>query len=195
VNNHWAVFLDRDGTINRAVGLLTRPDELQLIKGAGSALASLQRAGALLIVVTNQPAIARELISEDELAEIHKLLISQLAAEGVKLDAIYYCPHHPETHHPEACNPLYRRDCECRKPKPGMIIDAAKEFGVDIASSYLVGDSTRDVAAARAAGCTSVLVRTGCAGNDGACPDVVPDSTVADLSAAAEWILQHRVTA
>lgn len=188
----WAVFLDRDGTINEDVGLVSRPEQLRLIAGVGEALRQLHSAGALLVLVTNQPVVARAIVDEAGLAAIHERLQALLAAEGVRLDGIFYCPHHPETHHPEAADPRYRRECNCRKPKPGMLLDAAGRLGIDLASSYMVGDSTRDIGAARAAGCSAVLVKTGCGGTDSICPDAKADAEVADISAAAKWILARR---
>jgi len=191
----WAVFLDRDGTINEHVGLVSRPEQLQLIPGAAAALKRLKAAGAKLLLITNQPVVARELIDEAGLQLIHDQLQELLANEGVSLDAIFYCPHHPETHHPEASNPHYRRECNCRKPKPGMILEAAEKFGVDMAASYFVGDSTRDIAAAAAAGCIPLLVKTGSGGTDGACPEAEPEAVLEDLAEAAQWILDHRMAA
>jgi len=191
----WAVFLDRDGTLNEHVGLVSEPDQLELISGVAAGLRRLHEAGAQLVLVTNQPVIARELTDESGLQRIHDRLQQLLVDEGVRLDAIYYCPHHPETHHPEANNPEYRRECDCRKPKPGMIRQAAADLGLDLARSCMVGDSTRDIAAARAAGCAAVLVRTGSAGEDGVCEGVEPDAVVDDVSAAADWILKNRNTA
>ena len=188
----WAVFLDRDGTISEDVGLVFRPEQLRLIDGAGEALRLLQSAGAKLVLTTNQPVVARALVDEAGLALIHDRLKALLANEGVHLDAIFYCPHHPETHHPEAADPRYRRECNCRKPKPGMLLDAAASLDIDMASSYMIGDSTRDVSAARSAGCSPVLVETGSAGMDGVCPDVAADAVVADILAAAKWILARR---
>jgi D,D-heptose 1,7-bisphosphate phosphatase len=191
----WAVFLDRDGTINEHVGLVSRPEQLQLIPGAASALKRLKAAGAKLLLITNQPVVAREMIDEAGLGLIHDRLQELLAHEGASLDAIFYCPHHPETHHSEASNPYYRRECDCRKPKPGMILEAAEEFGVDMGASYFVGDSTRDIAAASAAGCIPLLVKTGTGGADGACPDAEPEAVLNNLSDAVQWILDHRMAA
>jgi D,D-heptose 1,7-bisphosphate phosphatase len=195
VNGSWAVFLDRDGTINEDVGLVSRPEDLQLMAGVASALKILKDAGAVLLLITNQPVVAREIVDEAGLVRIHDRLQALLAAEGAKLDGIYYCPHHPETHHPEAADPRYRRECECRKPKPGMILAAAKEFDINLGASFFVGDSTRDIAAATAAGCTPILVQTGCGGKDGVCQNVQPEAVVENMAEAAQWIIERRVTA
>ncbi len=191
MSGSWAVFLDRDGTINEEVGLIDRSEKLKLIPGAGKALQALKEAGALLIVVTNQPVVARGMLDEEGLKKLHRHLEELLKEEGVSLDAIYYCPHHPEKGHPEAPDPRYRRVCECRKPKPGMLLEAAKRFDIDMKRSFFVGDSTRDIAAANAAGCRSVLVKTGFAGDDGHCPDAKSDIVKDDIRAASEWILSQ----
>ncbi|MCX5789061.1 MAG: HAD family hydrolase [Elusimicrobia bacterium] len=183
----WAAFLDRDGTIIDQEGFLTRAEDLRLFPGAAQAVKRLREAGGLVIVVTNQPAVARGLIDEPTLARIHERLKALFAEKGAPLDALYYCPHHPETHHPEASDPRYRRECECRKPGTGMLRRAADEFGIDIARSFMVGDSTRDVMTARNAGCMGVLVKTGEGGRD-AKFDVRPDAVCDDILAAAEWI-------
>jgi histidinol-phosphate phosphatase family protein len=183
----WAAFLDRDGTLIDEGGFLTKPEDLRLIAGAARAVKRLREAGALVIVATNQPVVARGLIDEPALARIHDRLKSLFAAEGAPLDEIYYCPHHPETNHPEANDPRYRKDCECRKPKTGMLQQAAEDFGIDLARSYMVGDSTRDVQTARNAGCGAVLVKTGAGGKDGRF-GVLPDAVCADVLEAAEWI-------
>ena len=183
----WAAFLDRDGTIIDQGGFLTRAEDLRLFPGAAGAVKRLREAGGLVIVVTNQPAVARGLIDEPALARIHERLKGLFAEQGAPLDEVYYCPHHPETHHPEANDPRYRRECECRKPKTGMLRRAADDFGIDIARSFMVGDSTRDIMTARNAGCAAVLVKTGAGGKD-AKFDVRPDFFCDDIVAAAEWI-------
>ena len=167
---------------------------MRLIAGSAQALKALKEAGALLILATNQPVVARGLIDEAGLGRVHERLQELLGGAGVQLDGIYYCPHHPETHHPEAADSRYRRDCSCRKPKPGMIAQAAEALGVDVAASFFVGDSTRDVAAARAAGCVPVLVQTGFGGGDGTCPEARPEAVVKDLAEAAGWILERRMS-
>jgi D-glycero-D-manno-heptose 1,7-bisphosphate phosphatase len=152
-----AVFLDRDGTINEDVDYLRHPDQMRLIPGAAAAIARLNKRGLAVIVVTNQSAVARGLLTEDGLAAVHAHLTGLLAAEGAHVDGIYYCPHHPEA--PDAD---YRRDCDCRKPAAGMLLQAAREHGLDLAASVMIGDSLRDLEAGKSAGCKSlILVRTG----------------------------------
>lgn len=187
----WGVFLDRDGVLNEEGGVVARPEDLRLLPGALDAVRRLREAGAVLAVVTNQPLVARGLVKEEVLREIHRRMEAEFAAHGAPLDAVYYCPHHPETHHPEAADPKYRRDCGCRKPKTGMLEQAAKRFGVAPADWFLVGDSTRDIQAARTFGCRCVLVRTGHGGRDGLYP-AQPDAVRADVAEAAAWILAER---
>jgi D-glycero-D-manno-heptose 1,7-bisphosphate phosphatase len=152
-----AVFLDRDGTINEDVDYLRHPDQMRLIPGAAAAIARLNQRGLAVIVVTNQSAVARGLLTENDLAAIHLHLHELLAAEGAHVDGIYYCPHHPE-----AANADFRRDCDCRKPGPGMLLQAARDHGLDLAASVMIGDSRRDLEAGKIAGCKSlILVRTG----------------------------------
>jgi len=192
VSGRWGVFLDRDGTVNEEVGLIDDPKRLRLIPGAASAIRRLREAGAVLVVTTNQPVVARGLLDEAGLGRVHARLESLLGEEGATLDAVLFCPHHPEAHHPEAADPRYRRECECRKPKPGLLLEGARRFGLDLGSCYMVDDSTRDVAAGRAAGCrAALLLKTGVAGGDGTCPDARPDAVLDNLEAAADWILQR----
>jgi len=186
-----AVFLDRDGVLNREVGLVTRPEQLVLEPGAAEAVRRLNEAGVLAVVATNQPVVARGLCSEEDLARIHERLQELLWMEArARLDAIYYCPHHPERGHPDA-NPLYRGPCRCRKPAVGMLEVARERFGLDLRRCVLVGDRTADLLAARRAGCRSVLVRTGYAGRDGRY-EVEPDHVAANLAEAVRLILRRR---
>ena len=163
-----AAFLDRDGTIIEEVNYLTRPEDLRLEPGALDALRRLREAGYLLIVVTNQSAVARGMITERELASLHGLLERKLAQGGVRLDGIYYCPHHPDSDLAE-----YAASCDCRKPEPGMLLRAAADLGVDLGRSVMFGDSERDVEAGRRAGCRTALLHHGSP----------PAGTEADLSA------------
>ena len=150
------IFLDRDGTINVEVDYLTSPKELQLIPGSGEAVREANGLDAVVCVVTNQAGIARGLLTEERLAEIHAELERQLALAGARIDAFYYCPHHPTLGEPP-----YRTACDCRKPGTGMIDAAVKEFGIDPKRSFVVGDRLLDVRMANAAGATAILVRTG----------------------------------
>lgn len=175
-----AVFLDRDGTLNVEVNYLRRVEDLRLIPGAGEALAALRRQGFVLVGITNQAGIARGLLDETVLGAIHERLQALLAAQGARLDAVYFCPHHPE----------FTGACECRKPLPGMLLQAAAELDIDLARSWMVGDTPADIAAGRAAGCRSVLVRTGYGrsyvqANGGQAPETIVD----DIAAAARYIL------
>jgi len=150
------IFLDRDGTINDEVDFLTTPDELHLIDGSDKAISEANRLGAKVFVVTNQSGIARGLLSEERLHRIHARLVGDLKERGARIDAIYYCPHHPEVG-----NSRYRKDCDCRKPKTGMLERAAREHHIDLARSFVIGDRMIDVQTALAAGSTPVLVLTG----------------------------------
>lgn len=151
-----AVFLDRDGVILEDRGPCWRPDDAALYPYAPAALARLRRAGFSLVVVTNQPVVARGLASLEEVHALHRWLAARLAAEGAAVDRFELCPHHPE-----ATLATWRADCSCRKPRPGMILSAARALGVDLAASELIGDRPSDIAAGLAAGCTTTLVTTG----------------------------------
>ena len=156
-NKQKAIFLDRDGTINRYVGFLRSVDEFELIPGVASAIRRINHSGYLAIVVTNQPVIARGEVTYDQLQEIHNKMETLLGHEGVYLDAIYYCPHHPHKGYAGEVSEL-KIECNCRKPKPGMLLKAAREFNIDLANSWMVGDSESDVAAGKAAGCHTALL-------------------------------------
>lgn len=152
-----AVFLDRDGTINRYVGFLRSIDEFELIPGVPEAIRMLNDHGYLVIVVTNQPVIARGEVSIEELEEIHNKMETLLGEKGAYIDAVYYCPHHPDKGF-EGERPEYKIECDCRKPKPGMLLKAAEEYHIDLAQSWMVGDSIQDIEAGKAAGCLVAAV-------------------------------------
>ncbi|GHT87277.1 histidinol phosphate phosphatase [Spirochaetia bacterium] len=152
-----AVFLDRDGTINTVKGYVTNPDSLELIDGAAEAIQRINSTGYLAIVITNQPVIARGEASIEDLEHIHNKMEAELGRAGAYVDDIFFCPHHPDKGFPGE-QPEYKIDCDCRKPKPGMILRAAEKYNIDLAQSYMVGDSLRDVGAGLAAGCTPVLM-------------------------------------
>lgn len=180
-----AVFLDRDGTINREVDNLRDLSQLHLLPGAARAIARLNKLGYLVIVVTNQPVVARGLITEKELDEIHAVLIDRFKKKGSHIDAVYYCPHHPEANLKK-----YRLQCRCRKPNIGLIKTAVEKFGVDTKKSFMIGDSTRDVLAGERAGLRTILVKTGYAGKDGKYK-IQPDFFVKNLSKAVEIIKKY----
>jgi D,D-heptose 1,7-bisphosphate phosphatase len=184
-----AVFLDRDGTLNVEKGGLHSPEELELIAGAATALRSLREAGFLLVVLTNQPVIARGEASEAEVATIHRRLEWELGKQGAYLDAIYICPHHPDSGFPGE-RPELKFRCECRKPGTGLVERACRELQIDPAASWMIGDQTRDIEMARRGGLRSILVHTGMAGRDGKFP-CAPNHAVGDLAGAAEIVLQH----
>lgn len=150
-NKQKAIFLDRDGTINKYVGFLRNIDDFELIEGVAEAIKLINQSGYLAIVVTNQPVIARGEITWEELNEIHKKMATLLGKEGAYVDGIYICPHHPDKGF-EGERPEYKIDCDCRKPKPGLLLQAARDFNIDLSESYMIGDSHRDVEAGENAG-------------------------------------------
>lgn len=165
-NKQRAIFLDRDGTMNVSKGFISKADDLELIPGTIDSIKAINKSGALAIVITNQPVIARGECSFEELHNIHNKLKTLLGEKGAFVDDIFYCPHHPDKGF-EGEVPELKFDCECRKPKTGMIEEAVKKYNIDLSKSYMVGDSTMDLETARNAGIKSVLVNTGFAGNDG----------------------------
>lgn len=156
-NKQKAVFLDRDGTINKYVGFLRKPEEFELLDGVASAIEKINHMGYLAIVVTNQPVIARGEVSFEELEGIHNKMETLLGQEGAYLDAIYFCPHHPDKGFAGEI-PELKMDCECRKPKPGMLLKAADDFHIDLSQSWMVGDGENDIKAGKAAGCRTALI-------------------------------------
>ncbi|MBU5636390.1 D-glycero-beta-D-manno-heptose 1,7-bisphosphate 7-phosphatase [Geomonas sp. Red69] len=151
-----AVFLDRDGTINQEVQYLSRVEDFRLIPGVPYALQRLKDAGFLLVVVTNQSGVGRGLYDEAALQAIHDRMHEELGDFGITIDACYFCPHHPEHGVGD-----YRVECNCRKPLPGMLEQAALDFDIDLSRSYMVGDKLGDIEAGLNAGCTSLMVLTG----------------------------------
>ena len=151
-NKQKAIFLDRDGTINKYVGFLTKPEQLELLPGVAEAIKMINKSGYLAIVVTNQPVIARGDCTWKELQQIHDKMETELGKEGAFLDAIYVCPHHKDKGF-ERERPEYKYDCDCRKPKPGLLLLAAEHFNIDLSKSYLIGDAYSDIEAGNEAGC------------------------------------------
>jgi D-glycero-D-manno-heptose 1,7-bisphosphate phosphatase len=193
-----AAFLDRDGTIIREYGHFWEPQMIQLAPGAVEGIRVLKGAGFLCIVATNQSGIARGIFDEHQFWIGHKRVEELLNEHGIKLDGVYFCPHHPT----EGDTP-YRMECDCRKPKPGMLLHAARDFGIDLPHSFMVGDSPVDVGAAKAAGASAVKVETAygkgvsnlVTQGPAQLPDgrvVQPDFRASDLAAAARWILSGR---
>lgn len=150
-NKQKAIFLDRDGTINKMVGFVTKPEQFELIEGAAEAIKAINKSGYLAIVVTNQPVIARGDCTFEELQTIHDKMETELGKVGAFVDAIYVCPHHTDKGF-DGERPEYKCICECRKPKPGLLLQAAKDFNIDLSESYMIGDSHRDVEAGENAG-------------------------------------------
>ena len=187
-NRQRAIFLDRDGTMNVSKGFISNADDLELIPGTIEAIKAINKSGALAIVITNQPVIARGECSFEELHNIHNKLKTLLGEKGAFVDDIFYCPHHPDKGF-EGEVPELKFDCECRKPKTGMVDEAVKKYNIDLSKSYMVGDSTMDLELARNAGVKSVLVDTGFAGNDGKY-DRSCDIEAKDLLDAVEKIIK-----
>jgi D-glycero-D-manno-heptose 1,7-bisphosphate phosphatase len=182
-----AVFLDRDGTIIDDAGYPSRFDQVRIFPRSFAAVRRLNDAGFPVVVVTNQSGVGRGFLSEDELSVLHRKLAEAFAAEGARLDAFYYCPHHAAS-----SDPRYGRECLCRKPQPELGLRAAADLDLDLARSYMIGDKADDVRFGRAIGATPILVLTGYGREarkklaDGATP---PAAVAADLGEAVDWIL------
>jgi D-glycero-D-manno-heptose 1,7-bisphosphate phosphatase len=153
---HRAVFIDRDGTISEEVGYINHPSRFRLFPYAATAIRSLNDHGWLAIVITNQAGVARGYFSEDMIQTVHAEMTNELARRGARIDAVYYCAHHPSVGELP-----YRFDCDCRKPKPGLITRATRDFNIDLARSWMVGDRYSDVELARNAGLQSMFVMSG----------------------------------
>jgi D-glycero-D-manno-heptose 1,7-bisphosphate phosphatase len=151
-----AVFLDRDGVVIEDTHYVRTIDQVHLVPGSAEAIAELNRAGWPVVIVTNQAGIARGLFSIETMKKIHEHVAELLHGHGARIDGFYFCPHHPEGEVPE-----YRRECVCRKPKSGMLLQAAQELNLDLARSWLIGDRVTDLEAGSTVGCRTVLVRTG----------------------------------
>ena len=183
--------MDRDGTLTEEVGYVNHPTRLRLLPRSAEAVRRLNAAGIPAVVVTNQAGIARGYFSPDVLEVVNHALLTQLQEAGAHLSGVYVC-----THHPSAGAPPYRADCECRKPKPGLLLRAAAELGLDLAASVVVGDKASDLETARRVGAKSVLVLTGYGRGDWeyrrATFPVAPDHVAGDLLDAVEWVLAGR---
>jgi D,D-heptose 1,7-bisphosphate phosphatase len=182
-----AIFLDRDGTMNVEKNRIKDPADFELIEGVANACKQINQSGALAVVVTNQPVIARGDCTVEDLKVIHNKLEWQLGEQHAYVDSIYYCPHHPDSGFEGEIAEL-KIECDCRKPKIGMLTQAAHDLNIDLGSSWMVGDTTRDIATGLAAGTRTVLVRTGYAGRDYFCP-VRADYEFYDLADATPFML------
>jgi D-glycero-D-manno-heptose 1,7-bisphosphate phosphatase len=184
-----AIFLDRDGTLNEEDGHITSPDRFRLYSFAAEAVRLINQSGWKAIVSTNQSGVARNYFSEATLLEIHERMEESLRLQGALIDAIYYCAHHPDYG-----SPPYRLDCDCRKPKPGLVERAARDFNLDLNRCYAIGDRYRDIEAGHAAGARGVMVMTGfgrkeCETDRWRWPRQ-PDHVAEDLLEAVKWILE-----
>ncbi len=182
---HAAVFMDRDGTINEEVNYLSRMEQLKLYPQTAGAIRRINAAGMKAVVVTNQSGIARGYFTEEFVRSVHDRINELLAAEGARIDGFYVCPHHPV--HGIG---IYKKDCDCRKPKPGLLLQAAREMDIDLARSYMVGDMLKDVEAGKKAGARGILVCTGYGSN--IVRTDMPAFIAADILAAVQWILEDR---
>jgi D-glycero-D-manno-heptose 1,7-bisphosphate phosphatase len=188
VTSRPAVFIDRDGTLTDEVGYVNHPSRLRLLPRSAEAIRRLNAAGVPAIVVTNQAGIARGYFTEEVLTVVNERLVAQLAEAGARLDGVYVCPHHPTEGEPP-----YRARCECRKPRPGLLRRAAKDLGLDLARSAMIGDKPSDLVPAREVGAAGVLVLTGYGRGEWEYRrqhfEVKPDHVADDLLDAVEWVL------
>ncbi len=183
-----AIVMDRDGTVCEEVGYVNHVSRVRLLPRSAAAIRAAREAGFATVLVTNQAGVARGYFDESLVHRVHERLRRLLAAEGAAVDAIYHCPHHPE-----AGEPPYRKDCDCRKPRPGMILRARDDLSLDLSRSYTIGDSMRDVEAGRRAGTATVLVMTGYGRGElehrSGSWKMRPDHVAEDLMDAVAWIL------
>lgn len=186
-NSQKCIFLDRDGTVNKYVGLLFEIEKFELEDGAAEAIRQINGSGYLAIVITNQPVVARNLCSMEQLQNIHNKMETLLGNEKAFVDAILFCPHHPDKGYPEE-NPIYKIKCNCRKPMNGLIEQCQERFHIDPAQSWYIGDTTVDIQLGINAGLRTVLVRTGVGGADGKF-NVKADLECANLPEAVQKIL------
>jgi len=181
-----AVFLDRDGTINVDKHYLHRVEDFEFIPGAVQAIKTLKNAGYSVIVVTNQSGVARDYFSLDDVARLHEHIQKQLAAAGTGIDAFYVCPHHPEEGQGE-----YLKNCDCRKGRPGLLLQASVDLGIDLQKSFMIGDKLADIEAGENAGCQPILVLTGYGQESRLRIDENRAIICADLASAVGVILGH----
>ncbi len=184
---HKAVFLDRDGTIIEDVGYLNNPENIKFIPGSISAIKKLNEAGYKIVIITNQAGVARGLIREDILQTIDKTINKHILSNGAHIDAIYYCPHHPE----HGVYP-YKQDCECRKPNPGMLKKAASDLELDMKNSFVIGDKWSDVEVGKNMELKTALVLTGKGKNQKEKLTAKPDFIAKNLAEAVDWVLKWK---
>ena len=186
-----AVFIDRDGTLTEEVGYVNHPSRLRLLPRSAEAIRRLNEAGVAAVVVTNQAGIARGYFSEEVMNAVHEQLVGQLKDADAHLDGLYVCPHHPT----EGLPP-FRADCDCRKPKPGLLLRAAHDLDLDLSGSSMVGDKASDLLVARPVGARAILVLTGYGLGEWeyrrAHFPLAPDHVAADLLDAVEWVIARR---
>ena len=182
---HAAVFLDRDGTMNEEVNYLSRMEQLRLYPQTVEAIRMVNAAGMKAVVVTNQSGIARGYFTEDFVRSVHDRINELLAPGGARIDGFSVCPHHPV--YGEG---IYKQDCECRKPKPGMLLRAAAELNVDLSRSYMIGDMLKDIETGKKLGVKGILVRTGYGMN--IVRTDMPAYIAEDILEAVQWILKDR---
>jgi D-glycero-D-manno-heptose 1,7-bisphosphate phosphatase len=184
-----AVFLDRDGTLNADAGYASRYEQIAVYPESFEAVRKLNRAGLLAVVITNQSAVGRGLLTEDELTDMHARLCDLFARRSARLDAIYFCPHYSLS-----ADLRYKEECECRKPRPGLALRAAEDLGIDLTGSYMIGDKTEDVILARNIGAVPVLVLTG-SGRESLSrlreKGFEPAHVAETILQAAEWVVKR----
>jgi len=190
-NKRKAVFLDRDGVINREVGDLRKVEQFELLEGVAESIRKINKSEYLCIVITNQPGLAKGFYSFNTLAQIHNKMDSLLGRNGAFIDGLYYCPHHPEQGFPGEV-PELKIECECRKPKPLLFFNAERDFNIDLAKSYFIGDRYIDVQAGKNAGTKTILVKTGFAGSDRNSSSPQPDHYFDSLSEAVDFIMEGK---
>lgn len=182
-----AVFLDRDGTINEDTGFVHSIEDFILIPKSLEALRILSKTEYLIIIVSNAPAVGRGICTEKEYMQFHEKYMGLLRAGGARIDAAYYCFHHPQG------QGKYKKDCECRKPGIGMIKQAQKDYGINLQESILIGDKRSDILAGKNAGCKTILVKTGYGGKGGEGCEVTPDYTAEDIYQAVQLIVTRQL--
>jgi D-glycero-D-manno-heptose 1,7-bisphosphate phosphatase len=190
-HKRWAVFLDRDGVINEEVNYLSAPDQLRILPTVAQSISQLNQQNIPVVVVTNQAGVARNYFNEEQVHLVHAALRQLLASQNARIDHFYYCPHHPT-----AGVGSYLQDCVCRKPNPGMLLQAASDLGLDLQKSVLIGDKASDIIAGFRAGCTTILVQTGYGEMewDNWTESVSPNYVAENLQSAIEWLFSHQAT-